>query len=57
MATEVPRTNGYGGGDAAATTPLLGDDYVAPAHQRRMDDFIQFGIAAAQMAFEDPGWS
>lgn len=32
------------------------DDYVAPKDQRRMDVFMHFGIAAAEMAVADSGW-
>jgi 3-oxoacyl-[acyl-carrier-protein] synthase II len=60
IAAEAPRSNGYGGGaalieagDAAAT--FNADDWVEPREQRRMDDFIVFGIAAAHMAFDDSG--
>ena len=55
IGAEVPRTNGYGGGDAAGDDAFNVDDYIAPKDQRRMDDFIQFGIAAAHMAFDDSG--
>jgi len=32
------------------------DDWVSPKDQRRMDDFIIYGMAAAQQAVEDSGW-
>lgn len=32
------------------------DDWVAPKDQRKIDDFILFGIAAADMAIADSGW-
>lgn len=32
------------------------DNYVAPKDQRKMDQFIIFGIAAAIQAIEDSGW-
>jgi len=32
------------------------EDYVSPKDRRRMDDFIVYGIAAAQEAVEDSGW-
>ncbi len=32
------------------------DDWIAPKDQRRVDDFITFGVAAARMAVEDSGW-
>lgn len=48
IAGVVPRGTGEGEFDA---------DKVAPAKdRRRMDDFIVFGLAAAQEAVEDSGW-
>ncbi len=47
----------------AARVPLdgdhafLADDWVPPKEQRRMDTFIQFGLAAAEMAVKDAGWT
>lgn len=32
------------------------DDYVAPKDQRKFDDFILYGIAAADLAVKDSGW-
>ncbi len=32
------------------------DDWVSPKEARRLDPFIIFGMAAAQMAIEDSGW-
>ena len=32
------------------------DKYMAPKEQRKVDDFILFGVAAAQQAVEDSGW-
>ena len=32
------------------------DDWITPKDQRRMDDFIIFGLAAARQAIEDSGW-
>jgi len=55
IAGEVPRADGYGGGDAAGVTPFDANDWLEPKEQRRMDDFIIFGIAAAEMAFADSG--
>ena len=48
IAGVIPR--GGGPGDFNA------DDWVAPKDQRKMSDFIVFGIAAAQQAVEDAGW-
>lgn len=60
IAAEVPRANGYGGGAAiiAAGEPEAAfnpDDWMEPKEQRRVDEFILFGMAAAQMAFKDSG--
>ncbi len=33
------------------------DEWVSPKDQRRMDDFIMYGLCAAQQAIEDSGWS
>ncbi|GAB4528581.1 MAG: beta-ketoacyl-ACP synthase II [Amphiplicatus sp.] len=60
IAAEVPRADGYAGGAAliAAGEPeaaFNADDWVEPREQRRMDDFIVYAIAAAQMAFDDSG--
>ncbi len=32
------------------------DDYITTKDQRRMDDFIIYGVAAAQQAVDDSGW-
>ena len=32
------------------------DDYVSPKDQRKLDNFILYGIAAASQAIEDSGW-
>src|SRR5262245_1062828 len=32
------------------------DDWVPPKEQRKMDDFITFGLTAATQAVEDSGW-
>ncbi len=55
IAAEVPRANGYGGGADAGEAAFNADDWVEPRDQRRMDDFIVYGIAAAQMAYTDSG--
>jgi 3-oxoacyl-[acyl-carrier-protein] synthase II len=51
----VPRVDGRGGGsgDDAAFNP---DSIISPKEQRRIDDFILFGIAAAEEAVQDSGW-
>ena len=49
IACEVPR--------GAASPDYNADDWMAPKDQRRVDDFITFGLAAAQLAVEDAGWT
>lgn len=55
VACEVPRADGYGGGDQPGVVPFNADDWLSGKEQRRNDDFIIYGIAAAQMAFNDSG--
>lgn len=42
-------------GDGSAGT-FNADKYMEPKEQRKVDDFILFGVAAAQQAVEDSGW-
>ena len=55
VGAEVPRTNGYAGGAAIGADAFNIDDFISPKEQRRIEDFIVFGIAAAQMAVDDCG--
>jgi 3-oxoacyl-[acyl-carrier-protein] synthase II len=55
IGAEVPRANGYAGGAAVGADAFNPDDWVSPKDQRRMEDFIIYGIAAAQMAVTDSG--
>ena len=48
-ACEVPR------GDGSNDT-FDADKYMPPKEQRKVDDFILFGVAAAQQAVEDSGY-
>jgi 3-oxoacyl-[acyl-carrier-protein] synthase II len=49
VAAQVPR--------GETTSGLFNaDDWVAPKDQRKMDDFILFGLTAATQAVEDSGW-
>lgn len=48
IACEVPRGEGEG-----AFNP---DAYMAPKDQRKVDDFILYGVAAAKQAMADSGW-
>jgi len=49
IACQVPRGDGAGG-------TFNVDQWVDPKEQRRMDDFIIFGLAAAKQAVKDSGW-
>jgi len=49
IACQVPR--GDGSGDS-----FNPDQWVDPKEQRRMDDFIIYGLAAAKQAVRDAGW-
>ncbi len=60
IGAEVPRSSGYAGGSAllAAGEPQAAfnaDDWMEPKEQRKVDDFIIYAVAAAQMAFRDSG--
>jgi 3-oxoacyl-[acyl-carrier-protein] synthase II len=48
-ACEVP----YGDGTDGTFNP---DDWMEPKERRKVDDFILYGIAAAEMAVRDSGW-
>jgi len=48
-ACEVPLGDGTNG-------TFNGDAYLEPKEQRKIDDFILFGVAAAQQAVQDSGW-
>ena len=49
IACEVPRGDGTNG-------TFNPDDWMTAKERRRIDDFILYGIAAAEMALEDSGW-
>lgn len=55
IGAEVPRTDGYAGGAAIGADAFDVDAFISPKEQRRIEDFIVFGIAAAQMAVDDCG--
>lgn len=55
IAASVPRSDGRGGGATAGDAAFNADDWVEPREQRRMNEFIVYGIAAAQMAYDDAG--
>jgi len=48
-ACEIPRGDGTGG-------TFNPDDWMEPKEQRKVDDFILYGIAAADQAVTDAGW-
>jgi 3-oxoacyl-[acyl-carrier-protein] synthase II len=48
-ACEVPHGDGSNG-------TFNGDSYVEPKERRKIDDFILYGIAAADQAVKDAGW-
>ncbi len=48
-ACEIPRGDGSDG-------TFNPDDWMEPKEQRKVDDFILYGMAAAQQAVEDAGW-
>ena len=50
IACEVPQ----GDGSDDSFNP---DDWVTPKDRRRFDDFIMYGLAGAQQAIEDAGWT
>jgi len=50
IACDVPRGDGTGG-------TFNADQWVDVKEQRRMDDFIIFGLAAAKQAVQDSGWT
>jgi 3-oxoacyl-[acyl-carrier-protein] synthase II len=49
IACQVPRGDGTNG-------TFNPDQWLDPKEQRRVDDFIMFGLAAAQQAVTDSGW-
>ena len=49
-ACEVPRNNEKEGA-------FVPDDWMAPKDQRKVDDFILYGISAATQAIKDSGWA
>ncbi|MEO1310464.1 MAG: beta-ketoacyl-ACP synthase II [Pseudomonadota bacterium] len=55
IAGEIPRKNGYAGGDAAGDAAFDSDLFMEPKEQRKVDDFIVFALAAAKMAMTDAG--
>jgi 3-oxoacyl-[acyl-carrier-protein] synthase II len=56
IACEVPRVNGRGGGGPDIAGSFDPDQVLSSREQRRIDDFILYGIAAADEAIRDSGW-
>jgi 3-oxoacyl-[acyl-carrier-protein] synthase II len=52
----VPRVDGRGGGARDIEGTFDPDQTMSPKEQRRVDDFILYGIAAADEAIADSGW-
>lgn len=55
-ACEVPQVNGFGGGGPDIEGSLNPDDVMNPRDRKRVDDFILYGIAAAEEAIKDSGF-
>jgi 3-oxoacyl-[acyl-carrier-protein] synthase II len=56
IACEVPRVDGRGGGGPDIPGSFDPDKTLSPKDRRRVDDFILYGIAAADEAVQDSGW-
>ena len=55
-ACEVPQVNGFGGGGPDIEGSLDPDKVMNPRDRKRVDDFILYGIAAAEEAIADSGF-
>ena len=53
IAGQVPRSKDANASKLGKFNP---DEWISPKEQRRMDTFIQFGLAAASLAVQDSGW-
>ena len=53
----VPRVDGRGGGHGDMPGVFDPDETMSPRDQKRVDDFIIYGIAAADQAIADSGWT
>jgi len=56
IAGQVPWVTGRGGGSADDPTSFNPEKTMSPKEQRRVDEFILYGMAAADEAIEDSGW-
>lgn len=57
IACEVPRVDGRGGGGPDVEGSFDPDQTMSAKDRRRVDDFILYGIAAADEAVADSGWA
>jgi len=57
IACEVPRVDGRGGGGPNIAGSFDPDQVMSHKDQRRVDDFILYGMAAADEAVKDAGWT
>lgn len=53
----VPRVDGRGGGSPDDPGAFAPDSVMSPRDQKRVDDFILYGVAAADDAIADSGWA
>jgi 3-oxoacyl-[acyl-carrier-protein] synthase II len=56
IAGQVPWTSGRGGGSADDPDSFNPEKTMSPKEQRRVDEFILYGMAAADEAIADSGW-
>lgn len=56
IAGEVPSVDGRGGGAPGQPGVFDPDAIMSPKERKRVDDFILYGIAAADEALNDAGW-
>ena len=56
IACEVPRVDGRGGGGPDVEGSFDPDKTMSPKDQRRVDNFILYGMAAADEAIRDANW-
>ena len=57
IACEVPRVDGRGGGGPDIEGSFDPDQTMSAKDRRRVDDFILYGVAAADEAVKDAGWT
>lgn len=56
VAAMVPKMDGQGGGGPDIPGTFQPNDIMSPREQKRVDQFITFGICAAEEAIKDSGW-